>query len=99
MTQQQDRQQLTSATLEIENLELQATVDSQEELISRISEDLKNVHRERDFTAEVEILGREQQCMDLKEQLEGKELTISHLKNELVSSQKNMEEIYKKHET
>lgn len=90
--------QQTTATLEIENLELQATVDSQEELINRISEDLRNVHKARDFTAEVEILGREQQCMDLKEQVEGKDLTIQHLKNELTTSQQNIEEVYKKYE-
>ena len=88
----------TTAGLEIENLELQATVSSQEELISQLAEDLRNVRKSRDFTAEVEILQREQQCMDLKEQLEGKELTILHLKNELVQAQSVTEEVYKKYE-
>lgn len=88
----------TTATLEIENIELQATVDSQEELITRISEDLRNVHYDRDFIAEIEILDREQQNMDLKEQLAGKEITIQHLKNELVGSSNITEEVYKKYE-
>lgn len=88
----------TTAGLEIENLELQATVSSQEELISQLAEDLRNVRKSRDFTAEVEILQREQQCMDLKEQLEGKELTVLHLKNELVQAQSVTEEVYKKYE-
>ena len=60
--------------------------------------ELRTRDRERDFTAEVEILGREQQCMDLQEQVEGKDLTIAHLKNELLAAQKNTEEIYKKYE-
>lgn len=88
----------TTATLEIENIELQATVDSQEELINRITEDLRNVHNERDFIAEIEILDREQQNMDLKEQLSGKEITIEHLKNELITSNNITEEVYKKYE-
>ena len=89
---------MTNATLEIENLELQATVDSQEELITRITEDLRTVQKTRDFSAEVEILERDQQCMDYREQLDGKELTISHLKNELIGSQVITEEVYKKYE-
>ena len=90
--------QITSVSLEIENIELQATVDSQGELITRITEDLNNVQRARDYTSEIEIMGREQICMDLKEQLEGKELTIQHLKNELASSQSITEEVYKKYQ-
>ena len=84
--------------LEIENIELQATVDSQEELINRISDDLRNVHHDRDFIAEMEILDRNQQCIDLKEQLGDKDSTIQFLKGELVQSSSLTEEVYKKYE-
>lgn len=93
-----DNEKSTNTTLEISNMELQATVESQEELINRMAEDLRNVQRERDFTTEVEILGRDQQCMDLKEEIQGKDMTISYLKTELVVSQNNIEEIFKKYE-
>ena len=84
--------------LEIENIELQATVDSQEELINRISDDLRNVHHDRDFVAEMEILDRNQQCIDLREQLSDKDSTIQFLKGELVQSSNLTEEVYKKYE-
>ena len=84
--------------LEIENIELQATVDSQEELINRISDDLRNVHHDRDFIAEMEILDRNQQNMDLREQLTDKESTIQFLKTELVQASGLTEEVYKKYE-
>lgn len=84
--------------LEIENIELQATVDSQEELINRISDDLRNVHHDRDFIAEMEILDRNQQCIDLREQLSDKESTIQFLKGELLQSSNLTEEVYKKYE-
>merc|ERR1712061_877733 len=87
-----------SASQEIEILELQATVESQEDLIMRITEDLRNVQKTRDFTAEVEILGREQKCMELQEQVDGKSMTIQHLKDELGSSQKFIDEVYRKYD-
>jgi len=87
-----------SASQEIEILELQATVESQEDLIMRITEDLRNVQKTRDFTAEVEILGREQKCMELQEQVDGKSMTIQHLKDELGSSQKVIDEVYRKYD-
>jgi len=89
---------MSAAALEIENIELQATVDSQEELINRISEDLRNVHQDRDFVAEMETLDRNQQCMDLREEVAGKEITIQFLKGELVQSSNLTEEVYKKYE-
>ena len=90
-------EQKTAVRLEIENLELLATVESQEGMIKSMKEDMKNYgygDRKRDIRA----LGHEQKIMDLEQGLRSKDLTLKQLKEELLVSQRGIEDMYRKYE-
>ena len=87
----------TAVRLEIENLELLATVESQEGMIRSMKEDIKR-YGFGDQKSDIRALGREQQIMDLEQALRSKELTLQQLKEELVTSQRCVEDIYRKYE-
>ena len=87
----------TAVRLEIENLELLATVESQEGIIRSMKEDMKR-YGFGDRKSDIRALGHEQQIMDLEQALRGKEVTLQQLKEELVTSQRGVEDIYRKYE-
>ena len=88
----------TAVALEIENLELQATVESQEEMLNRMKEDMKNYGHFQDRRSEILALDRDQELMDLKEELQTRDLTLQQYRDELIGSQNALEDVYKKYE-
>eukprot|EP00112_Aurelia_sp_Birch-Aquarium-sp1_P002420 Seg1268.7 transcript_id=Seg1268.7/GoldUCD/mRNA.D3Y31 product="hypothetical protein" protein_id=Seg1268.7/GoldUCD/D3Y31 len=87
----------TAVRLEIENLELLATVESQESMIKSMKEDIQH-YGSGDRRSEIQALGQEQQIMDLEQALRSKDLTVQQLKEELNGSQRAVEDVYRKYE-
>ena len=87
----------TAVRLEIENLELLATVESQEGMIRSMKEDMKRFGF-GDRRSDIRALGHEQQVMDLEQALKSKDLTLQQLKEELVISQRGVEDMHRKYE-
>ena len=87
----------TAVRLEIENLELLATVESQEGMIKSMKEDMKR-YGFGDRKSDIRALGHEQQIMDLEQSLRSKDLTLQQMKEELVMSQRGIEDMYRKYE-
>ena len=90
-------EQKTAVRLEIENLELLATVESQEGMIKSMKEDIKN-YSFGDRRQEIRTIGHEQQIMDFEQALRSKDLTLQQLKEELITSQRAVEDVYRKYE-
>lgn len=90
-------EQKTAVRLEIENLELLATVESQEGMIKSMKEDMKN-YGFGDRKKDIRALGHEQQIMDLEQALRSKDLTLQQMKDELMVSQRASEDMYRKYD-
>ena len=90
-------EQKTAVRLEIENLELLATVESQEGMIKSMKEDMKN-YGFGDRKKDIRAIGHEQQIMDLEQALRSKDLTLQQMKDELIVSQHASEDMYRKYD-
>ena len=88
----------TAVRLEIENLELLATVESQEDMIKSMKDDMKLYGGFHDRRDELKALSQDQHIMDLEQSLRSKDLTIQQMKDELTGSQRAVEDVYRKYE-
>ena len=92
------KEKVNNLRLEIENLELKAAVESKQNLIQLLREEVKTVRESKETRlVKTERVYRENEVQELHSAVQNKDIAVKQLKEELTSAHQNTEQVHQQY--
>ncbi|KAJ7361820.1 hypothetical protein OS493_014461 [Desmophyllum pertusum] len=92
------REKVSNLRLEIENLELKASAEGRENIITLLREEVKTIRQSKETrSVTTERVYREHEVQELHCAVQGKEIAVKQLREELTNAHQNIEQVHQQY--